>query len=223
METLLSTRVVKQWSRLPRVVVESPSLVLLKVWEDSCLSNPLCMALYWTRWSPGMSSNLSQPVTARVPFGLLMWGERIHRYIYIYTLALQCSYSVKLSKVPKLPKQALISSAGSRNTLSVLLRCHAQMLPNVLSSRSAVRRCTSARLLADEQKYPPFLVAKGPTVFLLTSSLLFRAQSRNNAKASKWLISRQSNQVHDFPGLLASSVWWYPQTDVSQFLVYLFG
>lgn len=58
---------IKHWHRLPREVVESPALEILKTWVNVALSNLLYLTLLlvqrdWTRWSPEVTSSLNRSV-----------------------------------------------------------------------------------------------------------------------------------------------------------------
>ena len=58
----LTVRVTEHWHRLPREVVESPSLELFKNHVATVLGSWLCAALLeqwgWTRWTPEVPSSL---------------------------------------------------------------------------------------------------------------------------------------------------------------------
>jgi len=68
-ERFLSVRVTECWNRLPREVVGSPSLEILKICLDMVLGNRLWVALLeqggWTRCSPEVPSYLSPGVILR--------------------------------------------------------------------------------------------------------------------------------------------------------------
>lgn len=80
-------RIIKQWTRLHRELVESPSLVLLKTWLDAALSNLFELSLLkqpeWTRWSTEVLFNLNHSVNCKtviqVMFKILFLIVRVTR------------------------------------------------------------------------------------------------------------------------------------------------
>lgn len=56
----------ERWHRLPRELVESPPLEILKTWLDMAQSNLLYLTLLvqwdWARWSPEVTSSLNHSV-----------------------------------------------------------------------------------------------------------------------------------------------------------------
>lgn len=75
---LFTVKVIKEWLRLPREAVESPSLELFKTWLDMTLSNWLYLTLFEQSWCsrqpPEASSHLNHSVILTN-----LWKKTLHR------------------------------------------------------------------------------------------------------------------------------------------------